>query len=469
MNKKIYDFIIIGSGPAGSTLAFNLANQNYRIALVDRATNIKKKSDKNDFIFSPYINNCPNYYSPLFSNQLGGNSALWNNKIYLISKEEFNSSSWPFSYTELVKYSKDLAKKFKINHRDIFKVENDKKLNYSFSLREKRLGNLFFFLKISQFSNIDIFESSSPVSVNLNKNKKKIISITINNINKKIYFDLHLKNALIFCAGGLGNANIISNLFKKRPNIIGKNLCDHPHINLSNIKNDEAKTMFKFGKYFISSANEKKEKNLFLKFDNYFLGTQLDFIPDPSRILKRVYIRFRSIVTKQIMSVIIKYYSLFVKIINKIFSILNIKGKYSLEFFFSQKPNRSNSLILDSNKKDEYGLLKSNLNWKISDKDKKKYIEMINFLIGKNGKLLKRNKIKNINYNKILVGLHPSCTTKVDKNIKKSCLNKNLKLNGYQNVYVCGSSVFNRNGFTNPTWTIMTLSNRLSSFLNKIF
>ena len=80
--------------------------------------------------------------------------------------------------------------------------------------------------------------------------------------------------------------------------------------------------------------------------------------------------------------------------LNKIFSILNVKGKYSLEFFFSQKPNRSNSLILDSNKKDEYGLFKSNLNWRISSKDKKKYIEMVSFLIGKNGKLLKRNKIE---------------------------------------------------------------------------
>ena len=82
-----YDFIIIGTGPSGSIVGSNLAKKGYKIAMVDRATNIKKNSDTNSFIFSPYINKSPFNYTPLFSNQLGGNSALWHNKIYLLSKK----------------------------------------------------------------------------------------------------------------------------------------------------------------------------------------------------------------------------------------------------------------------------------------------------------------------------------------------------------------------------------------------
>ena len=78
-----YDFVIIGSGPAGSTLAWKLAQNRYKIAIIDRAIN-QESGLINDF-FCPYINKLPNYYSPVFSNQLGGNSALWHGKIYLIS------------------------------------------------------------------------------------------------------------------------------------------------------------------------------------------------------------------------------------------------------------------------------------------------------------------------------------------------------------------------------------------------
>ena len=67
----------------------------------------------------------------------------------------------------------------------------------------------------------------------------------------------------------------------------------------------------------------------------------------------------------------------------------------------------------------------------------------------------------------IFTGLHPSCTTAITKNKFKTCIDKNLKLSNYDNVYVCGSSIFNINGFTNPTWTIMSLANRLANHLKK--
>ena len=88
-------WVIVGDGSIQMTIT-ELAtavqeNSNIKIAIIDRATNIKKNSDKNSFIFSPYVNECPDYYTPLFSNQLGGNSALWNNKIYLMSEDEFKN------------------------------------------------------------------------------------------------------------------------------------------------------------------------------------------------------------------------------------------------------------------------------------------------------------------------------------------------------------------------------------------
>ena len=105
-----FDFIVIGSGPVGSILSSELAKGGFKVALIDRAKN-EKSLTINDF-FCPYINDCPSFYSPVFSNQLGGNSALWHSKIYLISKDEFNSQEWGFEYHELEEYSEKLSALF---------------------------------------------------------------------------------------------------------------------------------------------------------------------------------------------------------------------------------------------------------------------------------------------------------------------------------------------------------------------
>ena len=218
----IYDFIIIGTGPSGSILASNLAKKGFKIAMIDRATNIKKKSNGNSFIYSPYINKSPFNYTPLFSNQLGGNSALWNNKIYLLTKDEFKTEDWKFSYNELKKNSLKLSKILKIKHNLINNSIKGKKFTYSKSLRANKLGNLYKHLKIDSYSNIDVFTHSSPTKLFFDKGNK-VTEIIIKSIKNDNELKLKISKSLIFCAGGLGNPNIIQNLFKKYNKNIGKN------------------------------------------------------------------------------------------------------------------------------------------------------------------------------------------------------------------------------------------------------
>ncbi|AFS47194.1 GMC oxidoreductase [alpha proteobacterium HIMB5] len=456
------DYLIIGTGPAGSVLSCNLADNGSKVILLDRANNLKK-TDKNSFIFSPYIENCPDYYTPLFSNQLGGNSALWNNKVYLISEDEFKSGDWGFGYNELIENSKELAKKFKINHDEISKIIKKNKLNYSQSKRVKKFGNIFDFLKIKDKSNIQVFSNSSPIGLNIKNNKIISAKVFFKDYNEKK--DININKDIIFCAGGLGNPAIIKNLIYNDDNLIGKNLCDHAHINLAEIKKENLKSYSYFGKYFINDNDNNLEQNLYIKDDEYFAGVNFDFLPDPARILKRIFIKSRSSISKYVLKILIKYYSFSYKVFSKILSILNIKGKYSFEFFFSQKKNTHNNLEINHNKIDSFGLKKLNINWNINKEEQLNYEKLINELVGENGKLVKTNKEYLFDKKKIFVGLHPSCTTHIGKDNINGCVDNNLKLFNYDNIYVSGSSVFSINGFTNPTWTIMVLSHRLSKFL----
>ena len=114
-----YDFVIIGTGPAGSTLSWKLAKKGFKVAIIDRAVHEKQRL-VNDF-YCPYVNKLPKYYTPVYSDQLGGNSALWHGKIYLISEKEFTEHKWGFEYKELQLFSDSLANELNI---EVFKQIN---------------------------------------------------------------------------------------------------------------------------------------------------------------------------------------------------------------------------------------------------------------------------------------------------------------------------------------------------------
>ena len=142
---------------------------------------------------------------------------------------------------------------------------------------------------------------------------------------------------MILCAGGLGNPNLIQNLFPKYVNNIGKNLCDHPHINLINISEKNSNKLKNFLNILLMEKDNKFENNLFIKKKEFFGGLQLDYISDPSRILKRLYLRSRSILSRKILKKLILFYSFAFKILSKILQLVQISEKYTFEFFFSKK------------------------------------------------------------------------------------------------------------------------------------
>ena len=145
--------------------------------------------------------------------------------------------------------------------------------------------------------------------------------------------------------------------------------------------------------------------------------------------------------------------------------LFNRYYKYSFEFYFSQLQNYKNFVELDKKKLDSFGLKKINIHWDLSAEDIEKIKNIIDKSVGSEGILLRSNYKLNFSknfYKYGLAGLHPSCTTMIGDKEKGGVVNSDLKLHYYDNIYICGSSTFPQNGFTNPTWTIMTLAKRLS-------
>ena len=458
-----FDFVVVGSGPAGSVLSDELSKKGFSVALVDRASN--DNSQAINHFFCPYISESPNYYTPVFSNVMGGNSLLWHSKVYLLSKQELSSYNWFFSYAELKKYSDFLSKKLKVNKSLLSKHEDKDDAIYRYSYRAS-FRDIYDHLKIKKNSKIKVFRGYSPIKLNIKD--KTVNNVIIKDIEDK-ETNISIKYDLIFCCGGLGNPHILLNLLKKKNKNLGRFLSDHPHLNLGKIKISE---LFRFKK--ILKPNIKLNLNiktheaaLIVENKKYFCGIQLDYKLDPTRQLIRFFIRIKNLKLR----IFLRSFSFFVRKINGLFHMMGFffkkYYKYSFEFFFSQSPSFKNKIYL-TNKLDKFGLKKININWDLQKEDLNNYIRLIE-KSSKNKKIvISKEKFLHNFYKNGLSGQHPSCTTKIGKNDKDGVVNKNLKLFGYNNMYVVGSSVFPFNGYTNPTWTIMTLALRLARRLIKI-
>tara|TARA_B100000787_G_C16198971_1_gene303216 strand:+ start:1642 stop:3039 length:1398 start_codon:yes stop_codon:yes gene_type:complete len=458
-----FDFAIIGSGPAGSVISDVLSKKGFKVALIDRASN-DKRQQANHF-FCPYIEKSPDYYTPVFSNEMGGNGVLWHSKVYLLSKDEVENYNWFIGYDELKKYSDLLSRRFKISNSLITKINKKSKAIYRYSLRAN-FRSIYEYLKIKENKKIKVFKGYSPIRLNLkNDIAKSIIIKNINNKEEKI----DINYDLIFCCGGLGNPHLLLNLLKKKNKNLGKFLSDHPHVNLGKIKISEILNFKKILKPNIKLNLKIKtdEAALIIKNKNYFCGIQVDYKTDPTRKLTRIFIRIKNLKLR----IFLNFFSFFVKKINGLFYMLgfffNRYYKYSFEFFFSQNPNSKNQIYL-TNKFDKFGLKKAVIKWDLQKDDLKHYAELLNKSPKIGSISIKIKSFQDTFYKNGLSGLHPSCTTKIGLNDKVGVVNKDLKLFGYENIHVVGSSVFPYNGYTNPTWTIMTLALRLAKKLIKI-
>ena len=463
-----YDFIIIGSGPAGATLAWSLAKKGNKIAIIDRAIHQKSRT-VNDF-FCPYINKLPTYYTPVYSNQLGGNSALWHGKIYLISEKEFEEDKWGFKYEELKGFSDDLANELEINKKNLTKILNENQKNFHYSYRSD-LRNIFEYFDLIRNPNIELFKGYSPIR--LSQKDKKIDFVEISN-NKDQTKKILVKNSIIFCAGGLGNPHLLMNLLPNKVENIGKFLSDHSHVNLCKIKQSQIREYLDILKPNIKNNlkdfnfNKREEVAQVFEHEKFFAGVQLDYKIDPLRRLRRYFLRISNVNIRRLLNIFGFFILKFNGFLAKLGLFFNRYYKYSFEFYFSQHQNFKNYVELDKNNQDIFGLKKINIYWDLSSEDKVKINKIIDNSVGPSGTLFKSNiKINFLEnfYNNGLVGLHPSCTTKIGKKEKGGVVDSNLKLHNYDNLFICGSSTFPENGFTNPTWTIMALAKRLSENL----
>ena len=111
--NKSYPVVIIGSGPAGITIAEKLEQKKINSLIVEAGDNeYNEKSQENykSKIFGDKIDDLR--YSRL--RQLGGTSGHWGG--WCKPLEKWNIEKWGLDYNEITKYEKEACKILEINN-----------------------------------------------------------------------------------------------------------------------------------------------------------------------------------------------------------------------------------------------------------------------------------------------------------------------------------------------------------------
>ena len=470
----VFDTIIIGSGPSAYIISDKINKK--KILVIERGDKFKDyQSNKN--IKTPIITN--KHYkikkdSRIYA--LGGCGNVWGGISSYIEDFEMKSrwynykNLWPISHKEIIQSCKYINKKlgFKTKSRLI----NLKKKNID-GLRERK-----FYAKIDPFKFNDLENyKNSTVLLNAKVNyideisNKQFVILDYN--QKKIY-----GKKIVVCCGGLETNFLILRSIKnnklrniKNKNIIGKYFMEHPKLEIgyaeilkkNNFLENLILKRIKNTYYYSGlSANKKIQKNKKL-LNSYVRFEKFSYIDLKNKIKFEMNKKF---LNRKYLNIGKFLYKIFILFLFKIFKKDYLIEKYKITLFNEMVPQRTNKISLSNKlKKEQYKVLykfsKFEFNTIFNLKNELDKLPGIN--IKYFFKINKKNILKNL-----IDSSHNLGGTIMGNNPKKSFVDKNLKIHGTKNIFICSTSVFPTSGSVNPTMTLAILALRLGNYLNKI-
>ncbi len=495
-----YDYTIIGAGAAGIFLSILLAKQDKKVLLIETGhyTEDEQRQDLNII-----LQTAKKLTTSVWGRKraIGGTTIRWGGQSLPFDEHVFTrkdwikDSGWPISYEDLKDHYNSANQFMKIdtlNYReDIFKLFTTEKLFPGDEVFDQHFSK---FASEPNFRKLYAKELDKYVTVLYNAVVTKINTSTEHVVDKirLTNFDNQVRwvkvQKLIIACGTIESVRLLLASNDSEPQglggssgWLGKSFMEHPCITVGSIStnaNFKLQSIFntkihkgkKFSvRFSLSEDIQAKQKlvNASLSLMFYYKNESLDPYVEVKKIAQNKNIQGLSSIIKNTPAYI---KSLYAYTIGKFIYKHKAEGRALL--MLEQEP-LINSTITLSDEKDKIGMPKVILNWKISRVTWETVIYISNYF--KNVfehsslgtlQLEKYITADNENWEEFLSDVsHHMGGARMSEDSATGVVDKNLKVWGIDNLYVCSCAVFPTSSHSNPTLTLLALTSRLANHL----
>jgi choline dehydrogenase-like flavoprotein len=514
------DILIIGSGPAGLTLARELKDENVRLVLLESGgLQTEPEADALSEIESvgyPRVMD----QTKVRNRILGGSSHTWTGRCGLLDPLDLEARSWvPFSgwpigieelKTFLFRACSHLGVQPLDQGPEIWPLL--KKARPQPEVDEQKLSPFFWqfsqdetnpweftrfgprFLRQGQ-PNCRVIYHAVVTHIDTDPANGTVLGVEVaDQANNRRRMRAPI---VVLCAGGIENARLLLASRKVAQagvgndhDLVGRYLMDHPRCTIAQYHPGQIREMEKvharFGHYHLKNtdgimllglalADRLQRQEQLLNCAAWF--TEVDSDEDPWARLK-AFVRpgegGRKI--SDLFSALRRPGFLISGVSRRLFlgrSIQPLIGGLNLEAFTEQMPDANSRLTL-SDRTDRFGLPLSRIDWRVGDKERQSIARLGHLIAAEFPKinlapptLVPWVRDKDYAAAEFWDPAHPSGTTRMADSPGDGVVDRNLEVHGAKGLYVAGGSVFPNNGHVNPTLTIVVLAVRLAETLRR--
>ena len=441
--RQSYDLIVIGSGPAGLTLArrYDELTTN-RVLIVESGSRSNRNNEAQELSLVDASSDVhSDRYSYHSQRIFGGTSTIWSGQCAVLERRAFSNGEWPFSYDELQAYYPEAADILGLPREIYTDPETPFPGNANLVYRPFYISSRLRFAVLfrdwlMQSTNVDVLFNHTVTNIGIKDGggrSAEYVSIRKSSISRTSPVKIS-GNKIVLATGGIQNSRLLQLSLPRNNGLpIGSYFCNHPHIH-------------RYGHMVM-------DEDIFHQVYKYTSGAKII----PAIALSSEFSNANHL--ESVTFVMFRLTSSSANILGRnrrsVMASISIRAEMpSLE---------SNRITLSNTQRDFLDqpiariALKFNLRGIRTAYDHAN-AELIRSGIGRLGV---PREVKNIWDG----GGHMIGSTRMGKDPSISVTDAYARVWGVQNLYLAGSSLFPAAGAANPTLTILALSLRLADHL----